>query len=374
MPSRPGFLGVLFILAVAVLLHPATASSVRLARVAGGFGALTQVTAPRNGDRAGVLFVVEQEGQIWRRYGGRNRLFLDIRGIVACCGERGLLSMAFSPRYGRYRTFFIAYTNNGGDLRVARLRANAAGTRAVRSSRRVILSVEHSGASNHNGGQLAFGPNGRLYVSTGDGGGSCDPSGNAQRLSRRAGKLLSINLANRRAGWRIDGYGLRNLWRFSFDRATGRLYAADVGQGAWEEVNTLRRDYLGGRPENYGWDFYEGRVRSTASGCSSNGLTRRGRLVWPINAYSHSLGCSVTGGFAYRGRSLFSGLRGWYFFGDYCSGRIWRLKVGPGGRLISQRRLVRDTALNVTSFGEGVGGELYVATAGGSVYRLARSR
>jgi glucose/arabinose dehydrogenase len=370
MPRRPGFLGVLLALAALALLLPATASSVRLVRVAGGFDALTQVTAPRNGAPGGVLFVVEQEGQIWRRYRGTNRLFLDIRSLVGCCGERGLLSMAFSRSYGRYRTFYLAYTNNGGDIRVARLRANAAGTRAIAGSRRVILSVEHSGASNHNGGQLAFGPNGRLYVSTGDGGGGCDPNGNAQRLSSRAGKLLSISPANLRAGWRIDGYGLRNLWRFSFDWATGRLYAADVGQDDWEEINTRSARHLGGRPENYGWDVYEGRA---TSGCSTPGLRRAGPLVWPISVYGRSLGCSVTGGFVYRGRSLFWGLRGWYFFGDYCSGRIWRLKVGAGGGLARRPRLVRDTALDITSFGEGLGGELYVATGGGSVYRLARS-
>jgi glucose/arabinose dehydrogenase len=368
---RPGFLGVLFAVAALALLLPGTASSVRLVGVAGGFDALTQVTAPRNGAPAGVLFVVEQEGQIWRRYHGRNRLFLDIRGVVDCCGERGLLSMAFSPAFRRYRTFYVAYTNNDGDIRVARLRANAARTRAIRRSLRVVLSLEHSAFSNHNGGQLAFGPNGRLYVSTGDGGGGCDPNGNAQLLSRRAGKLLSISPANFRAGWRIDGYGLRNLWRFSFDRVTGRLYAADVGQSDWEEVNTRSARYLGGRPENYGWDVYEGRARS---GCSTPGLRRAGRLVWPISVYGRSQGCSVTGGFAYRGRSLFRGLRGWYFFGDYCSGRIWRLKVGAGGGLARGRRLVRDTALSITSFGEGVGGEIYVATGSGSVYRLARSR
>jgi glucose/arabinose dehydrogenase len=371
MPRRPGLLGVLLVLAALALLLPPTASSVRLRRVAGGFDALTQVTAPRSGDRAGVLFVVEQEGQIWRRYNGRNRLFLGIRGVVSSDGERGLLSMAFAPRYGRNRSFFVAYTNNGGDIRVARLRANATGTRAVARSRRIILAVEHSGASNHNGGQLAFGPNGRLYVSTGDGGGSCDPNNRAQRFGTRLGKLLSIDPANLRAGWRVDGYGLRNLWRFSFDRSTGRLYAADVGQSAWEEVNTRSARRLGGRPENYGWDVYEGRADSS---CSTAGLNRAGPLVWPISVYGHSLGCSITGGFAYRGRILSSGLRGWYFFGDYCSGRIWRLKVGSGGRLIGGRRLVRDTTLGITSFGEGVRGELYVATSGGSVYRLARSR
>jgi glucose/arabinose dehydrogenase len=370
MRGRTGVVTLVLLVAAFALVLPAEADAVRLARVAGGFDPLTQVTAPRAGDRAGVLYVVEQEGQIWRRAGGRNSLFLDIRRLVSCCGERGLLSMAFSPAYATTRTFFVAYTNTSGDIRVARYRVNPARTRALAGSRRILLTAEHSAQGNHNGGQLAFGPTGRLYASVGDGGGGCDPGGNAQRLNTRLGKLLSIDPGNVRRGWRLEGYGLRNLWRFSFDRLTGRLYAADVGQGAWEEVNTRAAAALGGRPENYGWDVYEGRA---ASGCATLGLTRQGLLVWPVNVYSHSLGCSVTGGFAYRGTQLTRRLRGWYFFGDFCSGTIWRLRVSGSGRLAAGRRVVRDTAHGITSFGEGTGGELYVATAAGTVYKLARS-
>ncbi len=174
--------------------------------------------------------------------------------------------MAFSPAYATTAPSSSPTRTTSGDIRVARYRANAARTRALAGSRRILLTAEHSAHGNHNGGQLAFGPDGRLYASVGDGGGGCDPGGNAQRLSTRLGKLLSIHPGNIRRGWRLEGYGLRNLWRFSFDRLTGRLYAADVGQGAWEEVNTRAATALGGRPENYGWDVYEGRA---ASGCAT---------------------------------------------------------------------------------------------------------
>ncbi|MGH3032247.1 MAG: PQQ-dependent sugar dehydrogenase [Gaiellaceae bacterium] len=361
-------LGVVGILVAALgLALPAGASALRLKRVATGFDSPVHVTSNRR-DRGGTLYVVEQPGRVWRLRSGRKTLFLDIRGLVSFGGERGLLSLAFSPRYGKNRHFFVNYTDNGGDVRVARFRANRTFSRGVRRSRRMLLDVEHSTFSNHNGGLLAFGPNGRLYVSVGDGGGGCDPGENAQDLSSRKGKLLSTDVDNLPARWRRDGYGLRNPWRFSFDRANGRLYVADVGQTRWEEISTLRRGRLGGTPENFMWDRYEGR---RVSSCSSNGLRGPGRRVRPIDVYGHSLGCSVTGGHVYRGRRLQARLRGWYFFGDYCSGRIWRLKFAHG-RVVGKGRLVRDTALNISSFGEGKNGHLFVADHGGGIYRFAR--
>ncbi|MGH2997657.1 MAG: PQQ-dependent sugar dehydrogenase, partial [Gaiellaceae bacterium] len=242
---------VLAALALALAL-PSTASAVRLQRVAGGFDSPVHV-ASSNRDPGGTLYVVEQEGQIWRLRSGRRTLFLDIRGLVSCCGEQGLLSVVFPPAYPRTRNFYVNFTDNGGDVRVARFRANTSFTRAAASSRRLLLDVEHSSAGNHNGGLVAWGPNGRLYVSVGDGGGGCDPGENAQNLATRKGKLLSIGPANLRAGWRIDGYGLRNTWRYDFDRAGGRLYLADVGQDNWEEISTLPASTLGGTPENYLW-------------------------------------------------------------------------------------------------------------------------
>jgi glucose/arabinose dehydrogenase len=368
MHGRLGVLGGLVAALGFVLALPSTASAVRLARVAGGFDALTQVTAPRSGAPSGVLYVVEQEGQIWRLYRGRRTLFLGIRNRVQDGGERGLLSMAFSPGFRSNRTFFVYYTNNGGDIRVVRYRANATGTRARPRTSRVVLRVEHSGASNHNGGQLAFGPNRRLSAGTGDGGGGCDTSNNAQNLRSRLGKLLSLNPANLSAGWRSDGYGLRNPWRFSFDRSNGRLYIGDVGQGSQEEIDTQPASRLGGSRENYGWNVWEGRLFNT---CGNTSLNPAGRHIRPIDIYGHGGGrCSVTGGFVYRGRRV-PGLRGWYVFADYCSGQVWRL-LFRGGRLARDRRLVRDTGLNISSFGEGVGGELYVATGGGEIYRFVR--
>jgi glucose/arabinose dehydrogenase len=369
MHRRLGVVGVLVAALGLALVVPSTASALRLKRVAGGFSSPVHIAS--NGRDRGALYIVEQKGQIWRLRGGRKRLFLDIRRLVSFGGERGLFSIAFSPRYARDRLLYVNYTDNGGDVRVARFRANSRFSRGRPGTRRMLLDVEHSSFGNHNGGLLAFGPNGRLHVSVGDGGGSCDPSGNAQNLRSRKGKLLSIATGNLRAGWRIDGYGLRNPWRYSFDRANGRLYLADVGQGQWEEINTIGAGRLGGRRENYLWDRYEGRERSS---CSTDGLRGSGRRTRPISVYSHSLGCSVTGGHVYRGRRLPARLRGWYFFGDFCSGRIWRLKFVRGSGVVRKPRLVRDTGLSISSFGEGRSGELYVADrSGGRIYRIARS-
>lgn len=365
---RQVIIGALLALVATALALPNTASAVRLVRVAGGFDQLTQVTAPRRGDPRGTLYMVEQEGQVWKWRNGNRRLFLDIRGRVSCCGERGLLSIAFDPGYATNDFVYVNYTNNGGDTRIVRFRANASHSRVVRGSGRRLLALNQP-FSNHNGGRLAIGPNGRLYSGQGDGGSACDPGGRAQNLRSKHGKLLSINPRNLRAGWRIDAYGLRNPWGYSFDRATGRLYIGDVGQAAWEEVDTLRARRLGGTPENFMWDVYEGFARS---GCSNGGLRGPGARIRPISAYSHSLGCSITGGYAYRGRSIRS-LRGRYVFADYCSGRIWRLHYA-NGRLRSGRRLLLNTSLNISSFGEGKSGGLLLTNHGGQVYRLARSR
>ncbi|HEX2044971.1 MAG TPA: PQQ-dependent sugar dehydrogenase [Gaiellaceae bacterium] len=363
---RLGVSGMLLVVAACML--PSTASALRLKRVAGGFVSPVHVASNAR-DPAGTLFVVEQEGRIWRVRSGRKTLFLDIRGLVSSGGERGLFSVAFPPGYERTRRFYVNYTDTGGDVRVARFRANSSFTRGVHRSRRMLLDVEHSSESNHNGGLVSFGPNGRLYVSIGDGGGGCDPAENAQNLSSRKGKLLSIDAGNLRAGWRIDGYGLRNPWRYSFDRATGRLHLADVGQGTWEELNALRPSRLGGTPENYLWDRYEGRQRNT---CDPGPLRGPGRHIFPVHVYDHSHGrCSITGGHVYRGRDLARRLRGWYFYGDFCSGEIWRLRFEDGR--VAARRRVADTDLNIPSFGEGKLGSLYVVARGGSVYRLVRS-
>jgi glucose/arabinose dehydrogenase len=367
MRRRPHLWWLVLAALVATLVIPSAASAVRLRLVAQNYDPLTQVTAPRHGDPTGTLYVVEQEGQVWRRQGGSQTEFLDIRSIVGCCGEQGLLGLAFDPNYATNDLVYVNYTNRNGDTRIARYRANAAHTTVLTGTRRLLLSLNQP-ASNHNGGGLAFGRNGRLYTGQGDGGGGCDPGGRAQNLRSRFGKLLSLNPRRIGRGWRIDAYGLRNPWRFSFDRKNGRLYIGDVGQGRYEEVDTLAPSRLGGTPENFMWDVYEGRVRS---GCSTGGLRGPGARIRPINVYSHSLGCSITGGHVYRGRNMF-GIRGWYHFADFCSGRIWRLKY-DNGKLVKGRRQVLNTQQRFTSFGEGVGGELYLSTQNGRVYQLMRS-
>jgi glucose/arabinose dehydrogenase len=363
---RTGASTLLFVLAVVVLVLPASASALRLDRIARGFDSPVQATSsPR--DRS--IYVVEQEGQIWRLRAGHRRLFLDIRGLVRFGGERGLFSIAFPPNYGQSRYFYVNYTDNGGDVRVARFRAASSFRHGRKRTRKMLLDVEHSTHSNHNGGQVAFGPNGRLYVSVGDGGGACDPRGNAQDLSSRKGKLLSMDPGT--PGWRVDGYGLRNPWRYSFDRATGRLYIGDVGQSRWEEIDSVGEPRLGGTPENYEWDAFEGNASSSVSGCSSGGLQGPGDRISPKEVYSHAKGCSVTGGYVYRGRRL-DNVRGWYFYGDYCSGRIWRLKINDDGQVVRGPRLFRNSSLNVSSFGERRDGELLVVDRGGAIYRLVR--
>jgi glucose/arabinose dehydrogenase len=348
-------------LAAIILALPATADAARLVRVAGNFDAAVHATT-----RRGALYVVEQEGQIWRVANGTRSLFLDIRGQVSCCGERGLFSITFDGAYHTNRFFYVNYTDSGGDVRFARFRAQADFSSTVPGSRRILATVEHSAASNHNGGQIVWGPDGRLYMSIGDGGDSCDPGDDAQRTGSWLGKFFSMNPRNLGAGRRMEAYGLRNPWRFSFDRETGLLYIADVGQNNFEEVDVLSSSSRGGARENYGWRVYEGFDFNPCGDTTLGGPSPHRR---PIDVYDHSVGCSITGGFAYRGRA-FDRLAGWYFFGDYCSGRIWRLLYRKG-ELVADHRLVLDTDLNITSFGENRYGELAVVDHGGTVYRLA---
>jgi Glucose / Sorbosone dehydrogenase len=372
MGRRSGVLGVVFAAVALALVLPSVASGARLAGVVGGFESPV-FGASNNRDPGVTLYIVEQQGRVWRWRKGHGRtLFLDIRRLVNDAdNEQGLFSLEFDGAYRTNRFVYVNYTRSDDDVVVARFRVNRAFTSVVENTRRRLLRVEHSGSGFHNGGTLAWGPNGRLYVSIGDGAGDCGSTPDtAQNLSSRLGKLLSINPRNLGAGWRIDGYGFRNPWRFSFDRGNGRLYVGDVGQDAWEEIDTRPASSLGGTPENYLWDRYEGRE---PSGCDTNGLRGPGRHVWPIAVYGHSASrCAITGGYAYRGRVLDS-LIGSYVFGDLCTGEIWRIKVNSQGRRVLGRRLIRDTSLNITSFGEGRGGELYVVDRAGGIYKLVRS-
>jgi glucose/arabinose dehydrogenase len=319
-----------------------------------GFDAPVLVTftprEPRN------LYVVEQSGKVVRLTAGRRTVFLDISRQIDFGGERGLLGLAFHPKYASNRLFYVAYTTADRNV-VVRYRSNA--TRALSSSRKILLSVQDP-YSNHNGGQLAFGPDGMLYTTIGDGGSGGDPQDRSQDMSSPFGKLLRLDVSKPAATWAIAGLGLRNAWRFSFDRATGDLYLGDVGQNAVEEVDYTPASSAG--LENYGWNLYEGSVRYSENDPGP------GKLVFPLFEYAQdSGGCSVIGGYVYRGRAR-PAERGRYIFGDYCSGIVWSLRVNAGAVSGERREAFRISGL--TSFGEGAGGEIYATTADGVILRL----
>jgi glucose/arabinose dehydrogenase len=347
------------VLAAAALLVPAAQERQQLTAqpFASGLSALTGISSTPAEPRR--LYAVEQVGRI--RYFVNGRLggtFLDIRSRVLSGGEQGLLSLAFHPAYKRNHRFYVNYTDRNGDTRVVEYRSRNG--RAITSSARQLLFVDQPFA-NHNGGQLQFDRGGLLYVGMGDGGSGGDPGNRAQRMCERLGKLLRINPLRRGARWQIIGLGLRNPWRFSFDRANGDLYIGDVGQGDWEEIDYRPRAQIG-RLANYGWKRFEGDARF------SNTALGPGQLVAPVHVYANGgSDCSVTGGYVYRGRSVASAV-GRYFFGDYCSGTVWSLRI-EGGRAVEVRREAFRAA-SLTSFGEDAAGELYLATGDGRILKL----
>ncbi|MDQ4030642.1 MAG: PQQ-dependent sugar dehydrogenase [Actinomycetota bacterium] len=330
----------------------------RLMRVVSGLDSPLHVAATRS--EPNRLYVVEQGGRIRIVENGRLRdePFLDIDDRVRSGGEQGLLSVAFHPNYASNRRFYVNFTDNDGHTNVVEYRSD--GRRAIPASARRLLFVRQPYA-NHNGGQLAFGPDGRLYVGMGDGGAGGDPENRAQNMRSLLGKLLSINVATR--GVKIEALGLRNPWRFSFDRANWNLWIADVGQNAFEEIDftprAQQRLLL-----NYGWDVYEGRSRFESKRPS------RGKLVFPVATYGRSGGCSVSGGFVYRGSAV-PAARGRYFYGDFCSGTVWSLTLASGKARVRREPFKVDS---LASFGEDVAGELYLVSLEGTVYRLAGSR
>ncbi len=313
----------------------------------------------------GRLYVVEQAGRIVVLEGGgpAGQTFLDIRGDVAAGGERGLLSVAFHPDYAENGRLYVNYTNTDGDTRVVEYRANDGRTGVEPGTARELLAVDQPYA-NHNGGQLAFGPDGLLYVGMGDGGSGGDPESRAQDLGDRLGKLLRLDVDAEGADWELAAYGLRNPWRFSFDRETGDLHLADVGQDAREEVNALPWPADG--LVNFGWPSFEGERRF-----DDRPLTEGGRLVEPVRTYGRDGGCSVTGGFAYRGEAM-PGLAGRAFYGDYCSGTIWSYRLVDGVARGARREELQVPLL--TSFGEDADGELYLVSHGGTIFRLVEAR
>lgn len=360
-------------------------------------------------DASGRLFVVEQAGRIKIiKNGAVQSTFLDISGKVLSPasgggGEEGLLGLAFPPGFATGADhFYVYYTNEKGNNQVSRFSLSNNPDKANPASEKVIINFNHPNYSNHNGGQLAFGPDGYLYIGTGDGGGGGDPQGNAQNTGSLLGKLLRIDVEQNQAGQvktafsaflpqvvgdgqgqpppgktyaippdnpfvgrpgyrgEIWALGLRNPWRFSFDRQTNDLYLADVGQQQWEEIDFQPAGSKGG--QNYGWNILEGFVCYLAQNCDKTGMTP------PVEAYSHAgENCSVTGGFVYRG-SQFPTLQGIYLYGDFCSGKIWGLKR-EGGNWVSQE--LKDTGYFISSFGQGSDGTLYLLDlASGKIYKI----
>ncbi|HEX6629462.1 MAG TPA: PQQ-dependent sugar dehydrogenase [Gemmatimonadaceae bacterium] len=358
---------------------PPGALALRARPVVTGLESPLFLTAPAGDAR---LFVVEQPGRIRVVEDGQLRPtpFLDITAKVASGGERGLLGLAFHPRYAENGWFYVDYTDRRGDTRVERYRVSADRDVADPASATLVLAVDQPYA-NHNGGQVSFGPDGYLYVALGDGGSGGDPQGNGQSLGTLLGKLLRLDVDGGapyavprdnpfvgRAGARgeIWAYGLRNPWRFAFDAPAGRLYIADVGQGAREEIDVAP---LAAGGLNYGWNRTEGTRCYGAASCDRGGLTP------PVLDYGHDGGaCSVTGGYVYRGDDpALAPLVGSYFYSDYCAGWLRSLRVGPDGRVTDARGWDVGDLGQVLSFGVDAAGRLYVLSANGTVYVVEAS-
>ena len=357
-----GLATLLAALSFAALAAAPAQGALDLARVTGGLDRPVHLSAAPG--EPGRLYVTEQPGVVRLIENGdvRARAFLDIRDRVSCCGEQGLLSFIFHPRYAQNRRVYVNYTNRAGDTRVVEYLVNEARTAVVERTARVLLAVDQPYA-NHNGGGMAFGRNGFLYVPLGDGGSGGDPENRAQSLRTRLGKLLRVNPSTRRV--RVVALGFRNPWRIALDRATGALWIGDVGQGSREEVDVFRPFARG--LENYGWRRFEGTLLYSAG----TPLRRGTRYVRPVHQYATHAngGCAITGGFVYRG-SIRS-LRGRYFFGDYCNGRVASFRLRNGRRADLRGHSGLTVPGNLSSFGEGANGDLFLLShTGGAVYRL----
>lgn len=337
----------------------------------------TDMASPPDG--TGRLFVLEQPGRV-RVFANDPAVktaatFLDLTGIVASGGEMGLLGIAFHPAFKTNRTFYLNYTaDNPRRTVIARYRQQQANANLADPKGEVILEFDQP-YSNHNGGQLAFGPDGHLYIGTGDGGAGGDPHGHGQNRKTLLGSWLRIDVngtsgerayripadnpyAGNSEGFReeIYAYGLRNLWRFSHDAETNRWWGADVGQNRLEEIDILEKG------KNYGWNIMEGTdCYQPKRGCDKTGLTL------PIAEYDHSQGQSVTGGYVYRGQRR-PDLVGAYIYGDFVSGRVWALRYD--GAKVTENKVILESGLNIASFAQDAGRELYALAFDGSIYRF----
>ena len=359
------------------------AAAVVLTPIVSGLNAPVQVVPA--GDGTGRLFVVEQGGTVRIVKNGAllPTPFINIADLLSTGGERGLLGIAFHPNYKVNGRFFLYFTRrNDGYIAITEYhRSSSNADVATRVGARRIITIPHPYA-NHNGGRMAFGRDGYLYIGTGDGGSGGDPGNRAQSLSVLLGKMLRIDINGTagghqyripssnpyvgRVGWNeIWSRGLRNPWGWSFDRVNGDLWIGDVGQDKYEEIDrsiVSTKSTSGGKGVNYGWRIMEGRhCYNPATGCHTAGLK------FPVVEYSHGEGCAVTGGYAYRGSAV-PALFGRYIFGDYCSGQIWtisRTAVAP-----ATKALLLSTTLNISSFGQDEKGELYVLDLGGTLYKI----
>jgi glucose/arabinose dehydrogenase len=348
-------------------------ASLRVVPVATGLSSPVFLTAPPGDSRQ---FVVEQTGRIRVIKGGQLLVtpYLDIASKITCCDERGLLGLAFHPNFAANGFFYVNYTGAGGHTVIERYRASPASDVADAASAFLVLGVEQPFA-NHNGGMLAFGPDGMLWIGTGDGGDAGDPQNNGQTLTTLLGKMLRIDVnrapygipadnpfatstTNRREIW---SWGLRNPWRYSFDRVSLELFVADVGQNAWEEVHVVPYTRAS---VNYGWKIMEGTRCYSAPTCNQTGLDI------PVHEYGHTDGnCSITGGYVYRGAAI-PGILGRYFYSDYCTGFLRSFRRANGQTVEHMEWDVGDLG-NVTSFGEDSAAELYILSTNGTVYRLS---
>jgi glucose/arabinose dehydrogenase len=359
------------------------ASTVRLVKVADVPKPVLAISPPDGTDR---LFIVSQAGRIRIVKNGSllPTPFLDISAGVSTGGERGLLGLAFHPSFSSNRRFYVNYTNRDGDTVIREYKASAGDPDRVEAgSGKTILRIAQPYA-NHNGGMIAFGPDHLLYIGMGDGGSAGDPGNRAQSIHTLLGKMLRINVngsvgsrpykipasnpyANRAGRDEIWQRGLRNPWRFSFDRATGNLWIGDVGQNRYEEVDRAYRTSSGaGKGFNWGWRVMEGRhCYQPLHGCNTSSKKL------PLVEYSHAANgrCALTGGYVYRGTAI-PALRGWYVYGDFCSGEVWAVSSGAKMPAAAVRLLGTGSGRLVSGFGETAAGELLLCDLNGTVYRI----
>jgi len=333
-------------------------------RIATGLNRPTFVGAAP-GDE-GALWVLEQPGRVVRLHRGRRTTALDLTAHVRTGAEQGLLGIAFHPDFATGRRLYLHWSDKRGDTHVAEFRARPDGRTIGAEPVRELLFVDQP-EENHNGGHLAFGPDGRLYIGLGDGGGAFDPDRRAQDARDKLGKLLSMDVEATRPQWRTELTGLRNPWRFAFDAALGEVWIGDVGQDDVEEIDRVLLE-PDEPPKNLGWSAFEG-DRRVEEGDDSLG---KGELVWPVAQYTHEHGCSVTGGYVYQGTAL-PRLAGRYLYGDFCSGVLWSLRGAPEGRAADVRR-ERASVPQLSHIGADGLGEPVFASAGGAVYRAVAPR